>query len=242
MTSEKQILANRRNGQKSTGPRTELGKDKASANSIKHGLLCKDVLLPQEEPDELEELYQPLRAQLQPEGALEELMFERIVACAWRLRRLGRVEAGLFVRTQSLLEAQRAGRVINDREPQMIQEYPGKVVITKTTITENDRERMRREEAATPPEVKAARELEKETARAVRKQAMQRLEEGDGLLGEVFAKDAGNRDAFTKLSRYETAMERGLSRALHELQRLQAERAGKPVLPPMVVDVNLSTD
>ena len=44
------------------------------------------------------------------------------------------------------------------------------------------------------------------------------------LLGRTFARDADNANAFSKLSRYETAIERGLYRALHDLQRLQAAR------------------
>lgn len=38
MASERQISANRRNAQKSTGPKTTLGKKRSSKNSYKHGL------------------------------------------------------------------------------------------------------------------------------------------------------------------------------------------------------------
>jgi hypothetical protein len=38
MASEKQIAANRANAQRSTGPRTALGKMKSSRNSFRHGL------------------------------------------------------------------------------------------------------------------------------------------------------------------------------------------------------------
>ena len=37
-TSEKQLIANRQNAQKSTGPKTEAGKKKSSQNAVKHGL------------------------------------------------------------------------------------------------------------------------------------------------------------------------------------------------------------
>jgi hypothetical protein len=40
-------------------------------------------------------------------------------------------------------------------------------------------------------------------------------------------------------SQYETRLDRMLHRALHELQRLQAQRAGADVPPPLVVDVDL---
>ena len=49
-----------------------------------------------------------------------------------------------------------------------------------------------------------------------------------------------NGDAFSKLSRYEAGVERTFFRALHELQRTQASRAGRAVSLPAVVDVNVS--
>ena len=51
---------------------------------------------------------------------------------------------------------------------------------------------------------------------------------------------AHNGDVFSKLSRYESAIERGLFKALHELQRLQAERRGEDVPPPAAVDVEVT--
>jgi hypothetical protein len=65
--------------------------------------------------------------------------------------------------------------------------------------------------------------------------------EGERLgLGGTFVSRSVNGDTFTKLSRYETAIERGLFRALHELQRLQAARGGATVSVPAVVDVDIS--
>jgi hypothetical protein len=47
-------------------------------------------------------------------------------------------------------------------------------------------------------------------------------------------------DTVTKMSRYESMLERGLYKALHELQRLQAARNGIPVPLPAALDVNVS--
>jgi hypothetical protein len=44
MASERQISANRRNAQKSAGPRTEAGKRRASRNAHWHGLASQSVL------------------------------------------------------------------------------------------------------------------------------------------------------------------------------------------------------
>lgn len=44
----------------------------------------------------------------------------------------------------------------------------------------------------------------------------------------------------TAFSRYETTLERGLYKALHELQRLQAARDGATVPPPVAADVEVT--
>jgi hypothetical protein len=59
-------------------------------------------------------------------------------------------------------------------------------------------------------------------------------------LGRTFIRDSDGANAFSKLSRYETTIERSLYKALHELQRLQARRAEGNVLPPVAVDVDVS--
>ena len=42
MTSQRKIEANRRNAQKSTGPKTEEGKNKVRFNALQHGLCRRD--------------------------------------------------------------------------------------------------------------------------------------------------------------------------------------------------------
>jgi hypothetical protein len=51
--------------------------------------------------------------------------------------------------------------------------------------------------------------------------------------------DRMGQNAFSNFSRYETAIEQGLYKALHELQRLQADRApAGSIPPPVAVDVD----
>ncbi len=97
MTSDKQAEANRRNALKSTSPKMSEGKDAVRLNAMKHGLLSREILVPGEDEEAaLKELSELLRAELQPVGELEGLLFNRIVAATWRLRRLERVEASIF--------------------------------------------------------------------------------------------------------------------------------------------------
>src|SRR5260370_15181392 len=97
MASEKQRVANRRNAQRSTGPKSAEGKQVVGRNALKHGLLSRQVLLPGENASSLAKLRRRIVDALQPAGGLERLLVDRIVQGLWRLRRLGRLETGLFV-------------------------------------------------------------------------------------------------------------------------------------------------
>src|SRR5215468_6476875 len=96
MTTAKQQAANRQNAQKSTGPKTSEGKAMVALNAMKHGLLSRQVRLPDEDEAALVELGKRLRAHLQPVGELEVLLVDRIVTAAWRLRRVLAIETSLF--------------------------------------------------------------------------------------------------------------------------------------------------
>jgi hypothetical protein len=48
-------------------------------------------------------------------------------------------------------------------------------------------------------------------------------------------------DVLEKVARYENGLERSLFKNLHELQRLQAQRNGVEVAPPVVLDVDISS-
>ena len=47
--SRRKLRANRRNAEKSTGPRTPEGKARASRNATTHGVFCRDVVVPGED-------------------------------------------------------------------------------------------------------------------------------------------------------------------------------------------------
>ncbi|MBE0537618.1 MAG: hypothetical protein IH624_18285 [Phycisphaerae bacterium] len=93
MATEKQILANRRNAQKSTGPRTRKGKAAVAQNAFKHGLFTEKVLIKGEDPADFDRHRRTLLAGLKPLGPLETLLAERVVALSWRLLRTGRIQA-----------------------------------------------------------------------------------------------------------------------------------------------------
>ena len=102
MVSEKQLAANRSNALKSTGPRTEAGKVRSARNSLKHGLLAKEVVITAGEGAEDQQVFDALLSdfieQYAPDGPLEEMLVEKIAVCYWRLRRANRHEVGLLRR------------------------------------------------------------------------------------------------------------------------------------------------
>jgi hypothetical protein len=96
MASQAQIDANRRNAQKSTGPRTPEGKERTSRNGLLHGLTAEKHFLPDEDPADFEALRARFRADWQPLTGIEESLVERMASAHWRLRRFAGMEAGIF--------------------------------------------------------------------------------------------------------------------------------------------------
>lgn len=96
--SQRKLEANRRNAQKSTGPRTTEGKVRARLNAVTHGILAKEAVVMKgdgaEEASEFAELVENLYTQLQPQDAVEQILIDRVAACYWRLRRAQRYEVG----------------------------------------------------------------------------------------------------------------------------------------------------
>lgn len=88
----RQREANLLNSRRSSGPRSAVGKAKASRNALKHGILGTHLLLADESADEFRLLLDGLQASLSPVGDLEVVLVERIAVTVWRQRRLVRAE------------------------------------------------------------------------------------------------------------------------------------------------------
>ena len=90
IASQKQIDANRRNAQLSTGPKTPERKA-----AVKHGLsFFRTIVLREENRQEFEELLDAFRSECQPQGPPEQSLVFQLAATGWRLRRISRIEAG----------------------------------------------------------------------------------------------------------------------------------------------------
>ncbi len=92
MATAAQVRANRANAQKSTGPRTAAGKERASQNAVKHGLLAQEAVIQGEDPEEFERYRTWMLEELAPAGPVETMLAERVVGLSWRLRRAERLQ------------------------------------------------------------------------------------------------------------------------------------------------------
>jgi hypothetical protein len=96
MATRAQIAANRRNAQKSTGPKTPQGKAVVAQNAVKHGFTANSPLLPGEDPDVFEAFKDHLTKELNPKGPTEKMLAERIIDLSWRLKRSGRLHIDAY--------------------------------------------------------------------------------------------------------------------------------------------------
>lgn len=128
----------------------------------------------------------------------------------WRLRRASRVELGLFVREQAIAEeewAEAERRALDRIESHMIAfgiaplDMPHPAVVGEAEITRFMK------------------------VLCAERNASERRQSELGKLGDAFARDAEAGNAFSKLGRYETSIDRRLSKKLQELEALQALRA-----------------
>jgi hypothetical protein len=96
MATEKQIAANRRNAQRSTGPKTPEGKAASRLNALKHGLVAEDAVVPVEDERAFNELRNSILDHLQPVGPLETTLVHQIAVAQRRLAVCRKLETGYF--------------------------------------------------------------------------------------------------------------------------------------------------
>ncbi len=100
MSSPLQIEANRRNSQKSTGPRTVAGKAASTLNlnSLKSGIYAEAEIIADESAADLQALVAAYTARFHPGAPEESCLVDTLVHSEWTLRRLRRAEAQLWAR------------------------------------------------------------------------------------------------------------------------------------------------
>ena len=96
MTSYRQVAANRRNAIESTGPKTEVGKQRSRCNALRHGLTAETVVAALEDAEDYKAFEAAITADYDAQSAVERELVLRLASVLWRLRRATTMETGLF--------------------------------------------------------------------------------------------------------------------------------------------------
>ncbi len=98
--SEARLIANRKNAQNSSGPKTDAGKTRSRANAVKHGLTGAGIALPTEDAAAIEARFVTMQEDLQPK-TLEGALLVRLAAfMSIQIERGGRHETALLARVR----------------------------------------------------------------------------------------------------------------------------------------------
>jgi hypothetical protein len=92
MSTLRQIEANRRNAQKSTGPTSVTGKAISSMNNLRTGIHAKSLVLPCESLADLEQLTEECYLHYHPANPEQRFYVDDLIRCEWTLRRLDNAE------------------------------------------------------------------------------------------------------------------------------------------------------
>ncbi len=215
MASQRQIVANRQNGQLG-GVRTQDGKAKSRWNAIQHGLLSKEAViegaLGKENKAEFDFMLSQLHTDLKPVGVLEEMLVERIAILYWKSKRVQRIENLSFMH---LIDAE------NKRYKSVSKEFEPETLCAECYEKDRDTSPMEADWWTVQKHFAPIERREQEIIEA--------------------AASLASSDSIDRLNRYSTTVERQLFRAIHELERLQRLRKGDAVPAPVVMDLALHT-
>ncbi|MEO8371912.1 MAG: hypothetical protein ABI806_22185 [Candidatus Solibacter sp.] len=118
MATQKQLDANRRNSQKSTGPASFAGKAASSMNALKTGIHAKSVIITGEKASDLQQLIDEYYAAYQPSNPVARGLVDDLIRTEWTLRRLDTSEASLWNYQDAqafrpVPDTQRQGKVVS---------------------------------------------------------------------------------------------------------------------------------
>lgn len=212
MSSERKKAANRANATRSSGPRTQVGKERSSQNALRHGLTGQQLVIAGEDSDAFDDLVGQLTREWRPKGPTECFLVDRLAALQWRLHRIPRLEAAVM--------SERQGS--NDAPEKSFDAMRMKVI---RNVHEAD---MKNQNA--PDDVnKMTPEQRKSTFQLARafwiREMVDKAKPPDATsLAPAVLADAANGDVLGRLSRYETTLTSNLAKALSMLITLQTAR------------------
>jgi hypothetical protein len=218
MATQKQYLANQKNAQRSTGPRTSEGKALASKNAMKHGLLSQAIVYG--DPNEFEQHYLGLKQCFLPANTIEENLVQIIAVEIGRLAQAYGIEASIFAKAV-FQERQKRAQDRGDSIEEVVRERQG--------LSEDD----------PIPDLSGPEAKQYQKAQADYEQAKSQEQGEATLIGEAFIRTFRRRDPLDLLSRYEAGIQRNFYRALHQLEHMQALRKENSVSAPVATDIEM---
>jgi hypothetical protein len=241
--SDRKLEANRKNAQKSTGPKTEAGKERSSRNAVKHGMWSeRDTPLYGEEHQDFLLKLAALREYYEPKGPLEEFEVERIAHMQRRMARATRFENASVsllqldairwdtIQVQNMQEACRAVDEILQNMPHLNRRRDKDHVDTSTPPTEaavpelEEREQVEDNNQDTEP----VSPVESHEQSFIKHMAF--LDENHSRRSEMAKLEKASLPKAEDMNivlRADSAAEKSLFRSIKRLEELQAKRKEK---------------
>jgi hypothetical protein len=142
MTSFRQIEANRRNAQLSTGPMTEEGKRRSRQNAVRHGLTAETVIDSLEDAEDYATFEMAVTADYDAQSAVERELVLRLASLLWRLRRASAIESGLFkIEARNLLRFRQL-RAAHEKRQNLLDSMYRNVAASENDVRQNADETM----------------------------------------------------------------------------------------------------
>src|SRR5260370_17567273 len=113
-SSNNRAETNRENAKKSTGPRTEAGKQRSSLNALRHGLTGHTVVLPSDDLAAYQRHCKGFHDQYQPKNPTEVQLTQTVADLSCRLNRSTAIETNLL--TLGITEKSNSVDTENDQD------------------------------------------------------------------------------------------------------------------------------
>lgn len=117
------IAARQISAQLSTGPKTILGKKRASSNALKEGLYSKELNVSEADKPEFELLRKSIFQQLAPGTPLQTIAADTVVACSWRCKLAMRLETRTLANFSTAPEESQSEKSDSERDAGATQWY-----------------------------------------------------------------------------------------------------------------------
>ena len=212
MVSQAKQVANQLNASKSTGPRTDAGKARASRNRLRHGFFSAAVVLEGEDRPAYDALIAELVGEHRPLTPTEMLCVQRVADCTWKLWRVEASAAEAHER-RAVFVRYEAAQWREDAEDQLRLPAGRERWLPLWKADREQLQRLRDRAAEQVSGAPPAATLAASMAWTVQECAIKPGE-------------------FERLQRYEQRLQGMIHRALAELRRLRKERGEVEALPP----------